>query len=158
MLSQRCIRNPTASVAVISAAGGIASSLAPSGSSKGGLAPWQVTIAKDFMDAHLERNIQLSDVAEKCLLSSSHFSAHFASAWAYRRVAGSSRGGSTGPRNYYRRPAPIWLTSRLTAASQIRVISLAPSAPWLGRRLGGGGQGRSTSGMSGVSRDGRTSE
>jgi AraC family transcriptional regulator len=76
MLSQRCIRNPSASVAVISAAG-IASSLAPPSNSKGGLAPWQVTIAKDFMDTHLERNIQLSDVAEKCLLSSSHFSRSF---------------------------------------------------------------------------------
>ena len=43
------------------------------------LAPWQERRAKDFIDANLARSVSLSEIAEQCGLSTSHFSRAFRS-------------------------------------------------------------------------------
>src|SRR5262249_50083906 len=50
----------------------------------GALAPWQVYRAKEFMQAHLQEDIRLIQVARACNLSSGHF------ARAFRRSTGVS--------------------------------------------------------------------
>jgi AraC family transcriptional regulator len=44
---------------------------------RGGLAPWQVSRAKDILCANLDGGVQLKDVARECRLSVSHFSRAF---------------------------------------------------------------------------------
>jgi AraC family transcriptional regulator len=45
--------------------------------SKGGLAPWQLKRAQDFLSANLRGAVELKDVARECGLSVSHFSRAF---------------------------------------------------------------------------------
>ncbi len=45
--------------------------------SRGGLAPWQLRRAHDFIDANLRADASISDVAEQCGLSASYFSRAF---------------------------------------------------------------------------------
>ena len=44
---------------------------------RGGLAPWQVTRAKEILCANLDGRVQLKEVARECRLSVSHFSRAF---------------------------------------------------------------------------------
>ena len=44
---------------------------------RGGLAPWQVTRAKEILCADLDGRVQLKEVAQECRLSVSHFSRAF---------------------------------------------------------------------------------
>ena len=44
---------------------------------RGGLAPWQERRAKEVMDANLDGEISLAELAKQCGLSSSHFSRAF---------------------------------------------------------------------------------
>lgn len=46
-------------------------------SGRGGLAPWQVRIAKQFMAEHLAERIALADIAAGCRVSVSHFAKSF---------------------------------------------------------------------------------
>jgi AraC-like DNA-binding protein len=50
---------------------------APQQAQRGGLAPWQERRAKDLLEAHLEGNIPLDEVAQACRLSVSYFSQAF---------------------------------------------------------------------------------
>ena len=59
---------------------------------RGGLAPWQVRRATEFLEAHLDGNISLQKVAEACEMSVSHFARAFKST--------------------FRRPPHTWLTER----------------------------------------------
>jgi AraC family transcriptional regulator len=59
---------------------------------RGGLSPWQMRRATELLEAHLDGNIALQQVAEACELSSSHF------ARAFKRT--------------FRKPPYKWLTER----------------------------------------------
>jgi AraC family transcriptional regulator len=54
------------------------------GSVRGGLAPWQLRRAHAFIDAHLDADPSISDLAAECRLSASHF------ARAFRQATGMS--------------------------------------------------------------------
>jgi AraC family transcriptional regulator len=60
--------------------------------SRGGLSPWQMRTATELMEAHLNGNIALQQVAEACELSVSHFARAF--------------------KQSFRRPPYQWLTER----------------------------------------------
>jgi AraC family transcriptional regulator len=49
---------------------------------RGGLAPWQVSRAKGILSAHLDGSVPLTELAQQCRLSVSHF------ARAFRRTTG----------------------------------------------------------------------
>jgi AraC family transcriptional regulator len=51
--------------------------LAKETSIRGGLAPWQIRRATEFLEANLQANISLSSVAAECELSVSHFARSF---------------------------------------------------------------------------------
>jgi AraC family transcriptional regulator len=59
---------------IIHAYGGV-----PAGDRKlpGGLAPWQVRRAQDFIDANLDDDPSIAELASECRLSSSHFARAF---------------------------------------------------------------------------------
>jgi AraC-like DNA-binding protein len=59
---------------------------------RGGLSPWQMRRAGEFLEAHLDGNISLRQVAEACELSVSHF------ARAFKKT--------------FRKPPHNWLTER----------------------------------------------
>jgi len=59
---------------LLGAYGGAPQDLRPNRSN---LAPWQERRAKAFIDANLARNVSLSEIAETCRLSASHFSRAF---------------------------------------------------------------------------------
>jgi transcriptional regulator GlxA family with amidase domain len=44
---------------------------------RGGLAPWQVSRAKEILNANLDGRVPLNEVARECRLSVSHFSRAF---------------------------------------------------------------------------------
>lgn len=44
---------------------------------RGGLAPWQLRRAKEFMEANLDGDVSLAEVASQCKLSRSHFARAF---------------------------------------------------------------------------------
>lgn len=66
--------------------------------SRRSLAPWQERRAKEFIDANLVRNVSLSEIAEQCRLSTSHFSR------AFRQTTG--------------RPPHRWLLERRVEAAK----------------------------------------
>jgi AraC-like DNA-binding protein len=49
----------------------------PRTSGRGSLRPWQLRIARDMMDAHLDGQISLAQIADACTLSVSHFARAF---------------------------------------------------------------------------------
>jgi AraC family transcriptional regulator len=49
----------------------------PRTSGRGGLAPWQLRLARDTIDAHLDGGISLAQIANDCGLSVSHFARAF---------------------------------------------------------------------------------
>ena len=49
----------------------------PRTSGRGSLRPWQLRIARDTIDAHLDGQISLAQIAEACTLSVSHFARAF---------------------------------------------------------------------------------
>ena len=59
---------------------------------RGGLSPWQMRRASEFLEAHLDGNLSLQQVAEACELSVSHF------ARAFKKT--------------FRKPPHNWLTER----------------------------------------------
>jgi AraC family transcriptional regulator len=59
---------------------------------RGGLSPWQMRTASGFLEAHLDGNIGLQQVAEACELSVSHFARAF--------------------KETFRKPPHRWLTER----------------------------------------------
>jgi AraC family transcriptional regulator len=80
--------------------------------SRRNLAPWQERRAKEFIDANLARNVSLSEIADQCGLSASHFSR------AFRRATG--------------RPPHRWLLERRVEAAKAMLgegaVSLAQIA------------------------------
>jgi AraC family transcriptional regulator len=44
----------------------------------GGLAPWQLRLARDTINAHLEEGLSLEQLAHECRLSVTHFAKAFA--------------------------------------------------------------------------------
>jgi AraC family transcriptional regulator len=52
-------------------------SLALESRSRGGLAPWQQRRAQELLDAHIDGNVSISDIASECRLSLRHFSRAF---------------------------------------------------------------------------------
>jgi AraC family transcriptional regulator len=65
---------------------------------RGGLSPWQMRTASNFLEAHLDGNISLQHVAQACELSVSHFARAF--------------------KTTFRKPPHHWLTERRVEKAQ----------------------------------------
>jgi AraC family transcriptional regulator len=87
---------------------------------RGGLSPWQMRRASEFLEVHLDGNIGLQQVAEVCELSVSHF------ARAFKRT--------------FRKPPHKWLTERrVDRARDLMMNSRLPLAD-IATRCGFGDQ------------------
>jgi AraC family transcriptional regulator len=90
----------------VCAYGGVATS---STQFRGGLSPWQMRRASEFLEAHLDGNIALQQVAKVCELSVSHF------ARAFKKT--------------FRKPPHSWLTERrVDRATDLMINSYLPLA------------------------------
>jgi AraC-like DNA-binding protein len=70
---------------------------------RGGLSPWQMRRATEFLEAHLHGNISLQQVAEACELSVSHFARAF--------------------KTTFRKPPHHWLVERRVARARDLMVN-----------------------------------
>ena len=96
----------------------------------GGLSPWQLRHALDFLLAHLDGDPTIAELAQECGLSSGYFARASGRRWAPRPISGSSESASSEPGNCCRREEWIWRTSPLACGLSIKAISpgSSPSA------------------------------